>query len=115
MFQFLRGVALIAAVALDGGAALAEPAADSANYIMPGCRSFIAKTGENLFLNGLCVGMIDVLSTSSDLGVCHPADATTGQSVRVVVKYIDDRPARLNEVFKRMALEALQVAWPCKN
>ena len=33
--------------------------------------------------------------------VCKPADVTNFQMVRVVVKYIDDRPERQHENFKR--------------
>jgi Rap1a immunity proteins len=41
--------------------------------------------------------------------------ATTNQTVRVVVKYIDDRLARQNENFTDLTLKALQAAWPCQH
>jgi hypothetical protein len=41
--------------------------------------------------------------------------ATHGQTIRVVVKYIDDQPGRLHENFKLLVLEALQKAWPCER
>ncbi len=41
-------------------------------------------------------------------------NTTVGQEVRVVVAYIDARPARMHEPFIALALEALQKAWPCK-
>jgi hypothetical protein len=37
------------------------------------------------------------------------------QLVRVVVAYIDQRPARLHESFLNLALEALTDAWPCQK
>jgi Rap1a immunity proteins len=37
------------------------------------------------------------------------------QIVLVVLKYIDARPARLNEDFRLLAAEALVAAWPCKK
>jgi hypothetical protein len=43
-----------------------------------------------------------------------PDGVATGQMVRVVVSYIDARPARMHEPFKGLALEALRAAWPCK-
>jgi hypothetical protein len=50
---------------------------------------------------------------------CIPYDGTpgptNGQFMRVVVQYIDQRPARLHENFHNLAHEALRAAWPCKN
>jgi len=39
---------------------------------------------------------------------------TRGQTVQVVMAYIDSRPARLHESFYALALEALRNAWPCR-
>lgn len=114
MFRYLRGIALIAAIMVNCGATFAKPDQDSANYIMPGCRDFITHTLVNPFMNGRCAGILETLvGVTAD--VCHPAGVTVGQTVRVVVKYIDDRPARLNEKFRTLAYEALRAAWPCKK
>ena len=43
------------------------------------------------------------------------AEVTLGQMVRVIVAYIDARPARVHEDFRLLALEALVDAWPCKR
>jgi hypothetical protein len=45
-------------------------------------------------------------------GICAPDGVTLAQQVRVVVQYIDERPARMNENFKLLAVEAFQAAWP---
>jgi hypothetical protein len=87
----------------------------SANYKMDGCRAFILvpniRTG-SLFEAGVCSGIITALIYESpSLGACIPAGVTNTQAVRVVVKYIDNRPARLNENFAALALEALRAAW----
>jgi hypothetical protein len=42
-----------------------------------------------------------------DIGV------TDSAGIRVVVQYIGERPARMNENFKILAIEALRAAWPC--
>ena len=42
-----------------------------------------------------------------------PAEATVGQLVRVVVKDVEAHPARHNEDFGDLALEALEKEWPC--
>jgi|BarGraNGADG00212_1021973.scaffolds.fasta_scaffold150643_1 hypothetical protein len=118
MFQYLRSIALIAAIILDCGAAFAEVDRSSANHIMRGCRDFISSSLSNSqrgpLEQGYCAGVVDGLDFTG-LGVCAPPSVTVSQAVRVVVKYIDDRPARLNENFKALAYEALQAAWPCKN
>jgi hypothetical protein len=117
MFQFMGGFILAVAM-LSSGATFAAPDLNSANYVMTGCRSFLTRTPSNTmddaFLKGRCVGIVDTVAELTG-GVCHPAGATTGQSVRIVVKYIDDQPARLHETFSVLAREALQAAWPCKN
>ena len=43
-----------------------------------------------------------------------PERVTTEQMVRVVVTYIEGRPARMHEPFNHLALEALRAAWPCR-
>jgi len=35
--------------------------------------------------------------------------------VRVVVRYIEQRPGRMHENFLRLANEALTEAWPCRR
>lgn len=47
--------------------------------------------------------------------VCAPGAVTKGQALKVVVQYIDQRPARMHEDFMKLAVEALQAAWPCKK
>jgi hypothetical protein len=44
---------------------------------------------------------------------CRPREVTLGQIVRVVVQYIDSRPARMHEDFRVLAFEAMKAAWPC--
>jgi hypothetical protein len=43
-----------------------------------------------------------------------PDEVTLGQIVRVVVAYIDARPAEMHADFVQLALEALRTAWPCR-
>ena len=61
-------------------------------------------------MQGMCVGMVDALDfLMSDLPAedkeyrsCPPNDATLKQTVQVVIKYIDARPERMNESFKKL-------------
>jgi hypothetical protein len=43
----------------------------------------------------------------------EPDRVTVGQEVRVVVAYIEARPARMHENFVGLAYEAVRPAWPC--
>jgi Rap1a immunity proteins len=115
MFQFLRGVAIIAAVMTNCGFAFAEDL-QSANYMMAGCRASLRDPmpPNSYYLAGVCVGAVEGIWFAG-VGMCIPKGATVSQAIRVAVKYIDDRPARLNENFKALILEALRAAWPCKN
>ena len=123
MFHFLRGIALVAAMMLGCGAVLADPDRTSANYVMSGCRTYVgngasAETDLPLMVGmamdmAKCGGLIEGLSYAAP--ICKPNYVTNDQMVRVVVKYIDDRPARMHEDFMLLALEALRAAWPGKN
>jgi hypothetical protein len=115
MFQCLRTIALVATIILNCGFAFAGDI-HSANDVMPGCRALSSShvPGELYFDVGYCAGLIDGLVFGNS-DVCPPADATHEQGLRVVVKYIDDRPARLHEEFYKLALEALRAAFPCKH
>ena len=117
MFQFLRGPVLVTALMMNGGFVFAQDTV-SANHVMRGCRAWIATPGlagaDDAFQQAHCAGVIEGIVFASE-SVCSPAQSTNGQAIRIVVKYIDDRPARMHENFKRLAREALQAAWPCKK
>jgi Rap1a immunity proteins len=115
MFQYLRGIAFIAAIMLNCRVASAEDVT-SANYLMPGCRAVLLDPTppQHVFEAGYCLGVVVGLKYSGR-NVCPPKRATNQQVLRVVLKYIDDRPQRQNENFMDLALEALRAAWPCKN
>jgi len=111
----LRGIAVITAVSLGGGAVLANDQPYSANSIMPGCRQYLLAPGKvtDFYHVGVCHGAIIALSYISDN--CSPAEVTNDQLVRVIVQYVDARPARMHENFVKLALEAVKAAWPCQR
>jgi hypothetical protein len=105
----LRGITIIAALMMNGGTAFAEDI-DSANYMMPLCR----ENGLSQFGKGLCSGLLKATFYWAK-GKCAPSEVTGSQLQSVVVQYIDARPARMQEDFKDLALEAMKAAWPCKR
>jgi hypothetical protein len=100
------------------GFAVADVDRQSANYWMPFCRQ--VTTGHfrqgDVFRNGACAGIIDgFMYTGRSVGMCAPEGATIRQAVRVVVQFLDQHPARTNENFKDLAIEAMRGAWPCSH
>ena len=81
---------------------------------MRGCRSALTEKGSDIYLEGFCYGVVETLViTRSD--VCVPQGTSPREAVRVVVQYIDNRPAQVNETFFGLAWSALKSAWPCRK
>src|SRR6187402_3349554 len=103
------------ALSVPGTSAFASGEISSAKNIMVGCRAFAKNDPDGtLLLNkGFCIGVVDTLR---DLlpSVCVPQGLILGETVRVVVKYIDDRPSRHHEQFWYLAAEALKDGYPCR-
>jgi hypothetical protein len=110
--SIMRGIVLIAALILNSGSTFADDNG-SAIYMMRGCRDAVAL--KDNALSGMCVGTIDGVSFGSAATICAPSAVTVEQLLRVVVQYVDNRPTRMHESFKVLALEALTAAWPCKR
>jgi Rap1a immunity proteins len=110
----LYRIFLFAALIFSSGVALAEEDTTSAIYVMPGCRSLLTEDNSRTYLQGVCAGLISALFYMS-VDRCPPAGVTRGKINHVVVQYIASRPARMQEDFKDLALEAIRAAWPCKR
>ena len=105
----------------------------SAKYILPGCQDFLNLKQPHTDRRGFCAGTVAGISfVGKDLHRLRPSypseseavtwlycldipeKATLMQLVRVVIAYIEARPARMAERFNDLALEALRAAWPCR-
>ena len=120
--QVLRGIALIVAMIIGCGVAIAEPDKASADYVMLGCRTAVSpiafsntvESREDVSRTALCFGIINGLSyIGQHFGTCLPVGTTSQQAVSVVVQYIDGHPEKMHENFNSLAVEALREAWPC--
>jgi hypothetical protein len=49
-----------------------------------------------------------------DLRTCFPDGITNGQGMRIVLKYLQDHPARLQEQAVYLVFLAYKTAYPCK-
>jgi hypothetical protein len=90
----------------------------SANRWLPYCKSFITPVrapDANLGSSypSYCAGEVEGLAFASCARV--PPDVTASQAVRVVVRYIEQRPQRMHESFLKLAPAALINARPCRD
>ena len=99
----------------------------SANFMMPGCESYLRTLGkdrivaeEYSIVGGRCGGIVEALMSVANVmdpgnGFCPPRSASIDKGVRVVVSYIRNIPRRTHENFTLLALEAMRKAWPCRR
>jgi Rap1a immunity proteins len=93
-------------------------AQSSANDMLSGCKGLIGDKTPPLreaLRQGRCAGYVAGLVYARSVFLCVPESATPEQGVRVVIRYIEARPERMHEPFGKLALEALEEAWPCKR
>jgi len=117
VFCFVLGWCLVCGFA---GEALAEyDGTDLLDY----CSEYINYKGDMEF--GLCMGFVlGVRDTPRALWsgyslakriFCLPEGVAPQQEVRVVVKYLEDNPAKLHESAAVLVMGALSGAFPCKG
>jgi hypothetical protein len=114
---------IVVALLLNCRIASAQQDQYSGNSVMPDCREeaalipFSNPSNEHNDLAHFCLGIIVGLNYlgRSDGTICVPVGETRQQVVGAVVQYIDGQPARMNESFVPLAIEALQATWPCKH
>src|ERR1700739_400072 len=69
---------------------------------------------------GACEGMIETAMLFSpnlpaDVRACPPAQGSILESVKVLLRYLDNNPDRLNEPGITLAIEAFRNDWPCRG
>jgi hypothetical protein len=86
----------------------------SANEVVAACKSVMSTphNASEAQKQGFCAGAVESIG-HVDPGTCPPMGSTLDQWLRVVIRYIDGRPARRQEDFYKLAQEALRDAWPC--
>ena len=69
---------------------------------------------------GSCEGMIETAMLFSpnlpaDVRACPPSQGSVLESVKVLLRYLDNNPDRLNEPGITLAIEAFRNDWPCRG
>ena len=117
----LPALGAIVVTLVSCGVAVAAPNQPSASYFMPGCRDAaslitfsVRESEEEVARMNFCAGIVVGLGFMGELhGICLPPDTTSQQATSIVVQYIDGQPARTDEDFRSLAIEALRANWPC--
>jgi hypothetical protein len=69
---------------------------------------------------GSCEGMIETAmlfapNLPADVRGCPPSQGSALESVKVLLRYLEKNPDRLNEAGITLAIEAFRDAWPCQG
>ena len=112
-----HAIGIAAALALLGQQGAASAQDVSANAMMPGCRDLMNASERNGSEQAKCLGIVRTMHYFARyyFGACNPDGATVGETLRVIVSYVDQRPERVHERFEDLALEAILEAWPCSR
>jgi hypothetical protein len=121
----VRGILMAVTIT---SAAVAQEDTERASALLPYCKLSPAQTGNNAFLAGRCVGLVQGIADTlalvkqansgdqlTPLCINRPKGANTDQAVKVVVKYGDAHPEQTHAPFTVVATLALTEAWACRN
>src|SRR5262245_51936961 len=89
----------------------------SANEMLSGCKGLISDKTPPLreaLRQGRCAGYVAGLVYARSVFLCVPEGRRRSRGY-AIIKYIEARPGRSQEPFGKLALEALEEAWPCKR
>jgi hypothetical protein len=88
-----------------------------------GCRLFVSQSLDDIsqaVYIGQCMGAVRSIMVAGPIfdgayRFCPPTNASTWQGAKVMLKYVDDNPAKMNEDFFIIGLIAFRAAWPCQH
>ena len=116
--KFVLGFLLLG---LFAASSRAQSSTNDGNYLLDSCRITIQhmdgtepQSAFDSFRDGTCMGIVSGVSFSSPK-VCPTEGVKLRQSIRVVYKYLQDHPERLNLRDAQLVEEALAHAFPCKS
>ena len=95
-----------------------EPA--TGNNLLPGCKASIDAVEGRVVESGkvfdaaFCLGLVKGVASASS-SVCPPKGSDAVQGIRVVVKFMEDHPEKLNIAEEKLVNMALTQAFPCHH
>jgi hypothetical protein len=92
----------------------------SENYMYDGCKALVQRTDEKLFIQGLCIEIVNTLLYYSDhlphrVRFCVPEGSNVWLATMIVVDHMANSPKLMHENFVDAAASALRDAWPCRE
>jgi hypothetical protein len=119
-----------AAIVLAGGIASGAASASTAdgNQLITACQAVVKYMDGNKNTDsydfGYCIGIVEATEGSlmilndvlpKEFKTCYPTTGTTnGQKARIVLKFLQENPAMLNQPATYLAMYAYKAAYPCQ-
>lgn len=125
LFQLLAALTVVSLGLLRPEPAVAQTAQLLLSSCRPVAQAEVTEQGIRFarnFETGLCWGAFGMLQSAINLydgrrgtvlAVCAPEESTRSQLVQVFVRFAEANPARLHEDGNQLAIESLQLAYPC--
>ena len=112
----VRVIVISLALLIFGGAR--GTVVDTGTDAQRDCQLFVE--GDSGRAAGSCEGMLETAmyfspSMPPDVRACPPAQGSTVESARVLLRYLDQNPDRANQPGITVAIEAFRDAWPCQG
>ena len=119
MKTYIIAAGLALSVMGSANGTVVDSGADAQKY----CRALVGGSfqgNDEARSAGACEGMIETAmffapNLPADVGACPPALGSVLESARVLLRYLDQNPDRLNMPGITLAFEAFRVDWPCQG
>ena len=119
----MRVYVIIAGLALSGIGMASATVVDAGTDAQRSCELLVQgsfRDNGEARSAGSCEGMIETAmlfapNLPADVRGCPPAQGSTLESVKVLLRYLEKNPDRLNEAGITLAIEAFRDAWPCQG
>jgi hypothetical protein len=119
--NIMRAYLIVAGLALSVIGNARGSAIDNGTDAQKYCRSLVDGSFQDTDVAraaGSCEGMLETAMVFSpnmpaDVRACPPAQGNPLESAKVLLRYLDKHPDRLNEAGITLSIEALRDAWPC--
>jgi Rap1a immunity proteins len=107
-------LAAAAVICTPIGALGAGGSTTTGNELYKACENeAYSRTNDNYLARGICFGI--VIGVAYYTPSCDPPGVTYGQTLKVVVQYMQQHPEILQKELAVIARDALLRAWPCKQ
>ena len=96
---------------------------DSGAYAQKSCRAFVGSSfqgSDEARAAGSCEAMVETAMVFSpnlpvELRGCPPPQGSVLESAKVLLRYLDNNPDRVDEAGITLTFEAFRDAWPCRG